>query len=183
MLPHAPRLARVLSDGGETSDRRFVRSELLRAARSTADQTRLLTTRRRVRLDLPPTRPATTPFAPLAPHPTPPQPFPAAPAPPPAGPPAWPPTPGPGDPAGAAPGWGGDDAASGIAGGPSRSASAPGVPYTVSGGSAPVGATPTPWPSGSTPPAQSTDPFRGRPAVPDPASAGPPAGEVESRAW
>ncbi|MBF9066589.1 hypothetical protein [Streptacidiphilus fuscans] len=50
VLPHAPREARVLSDGGQTSDRRFQRSELMRAARSTADELRALVARRRVRL-------------------------------------------------------------------------------------------------------------------------------------
>ncbi|MCD0481384.1 hypothetical protein LO771_02910 [Streptacidiphilus sp. ASG 303] len=50
LLPYAPRTARVLSDGGETTDRRFVRSELMRAARSAADEVRLLAARRRVRL-------------------------------------------------------------------------------------------------------------------------------------
>ncbi|WP_063796029.1 hypothetical protein, partial [Peterkaempfera griseoplana] len=50
LLPHAPRTARVLSDGGESTDRRFVRSELMRAARSAADEVRLLVGRRRVRL-------------------------------------------------------------------------------------------------------------------------------------
>jgi hypothetical protein len=76
LLPHAPKMARVLSDGGETSDRRFVRSELLRAARSTADQTRLLTARRRLRLGTPTAAPPTAPFSNLAPQPAPPQPLP-----------------------------------------------------------------------------------------------------------
>ncbi|MFJ5921781.1 hypothetical protein ACIQF6_04130 [Kitasatospora sp. NPDC092948] len=37
-LTHAPRTARVLSDGGDTTDRRFIRSELMRTARTTADR-------------------------------------------------------------------------------------------------------------------------------------------------
>lgn len=73
LLPHVPKMARVLSDGGETSDRRFVRSELLRAARSTADQTRLLTARRRLRLGTPTAAPPAAPFSNLAPQPAPPQ--------------------------------------------------------------------------------------------------------------
>ncbi|MGW4652344.1 hypothetical protein [Kitasatospora sp. NPDC004289] len=50
VLPHAPRTARLLSDGGDTGDRRFVRSELMRTARSAADQIQLLVRRRRQRL-------------------------------------------------------------------------------------------------------------------------------------
>ncbi|MGA5821884.1 hypothetical protein ACPC54_28960 [Kitasatospora sp. NPDC094028] len=50
LLPHAARTARVLSDGGDTTDRRFVRSELMRTARSAADQVQLLVRRRRQRL-------------------------------------------------------------------------------------------------------------------------------------
>lgn len=50
LLPYAPRTARVLSDGGDTTDRRFVRSELMRTARSAADQIQLLIRRRRQRL-------------------------------------------------------------------------------------------------------------------------------------
>ncbi|WP_063838182.1 hypothetical protein [Saccharothrix sp. ST-888] len=50
LLPYAPRFARVLSDGGDTTDRRFVRSELMRTARSAADQIQLLVRRRRQRL-------------------------------------------------------------------------------------------------------------------------------------
>ncbi|MFC9328035.1 hypothetical protein [Kitasatospora sp. NPDC057015] len=50
LLPHAPRTARVLSDGGDSSDRRFVRSELMRTARSAADQIQLLVRSRRRRL-------------------------------------------------------------------------------------------------------------------------------------
>ncbi|MFD9130333.1 hypothetical protein [Kitasatospora sp. NPDC059571] len=49
-LPFAPRTARVLSDGGDTADRRFVRSELMRAARSSADALQQLVARRRQRL-------------------------------------------------------------------------------------------------------------------------------------
>ncbi|MFF2624589.1 hypothetical protein ACFVUN_02320 [Kitasatospora griseola] len=37
-LTHAPRTARVLSDGGDTTDRRFIRSELMRTARTAADR-------------------------------------------------------------------------------------------------------------------------------------------------
>ncbi|MFJ1792589.1 hypothetical protein [Kitasatospora griseola] len=37
-LAHAPRTARVLSDGGDTTDRRFIRSELMRTARTAADR-------------------------------------------------------------------------------------------------------------------------------------------------
>ncbi|MGK4584315.1 hypothetical protein [Kitasatospora sp. HPMI-4] len=50
LLPYAPRTARVLSDGGDTADRRFIRSELMRTARSAADQIQLLIRRRRQRL-------------------------------------------------------------------------------------------------------------------------------------
>ncbi|MFI2606865.1 hypothetical protein [Kitasatospora sp. NPDC018619] len=50
VLPHAPRTARVLSDGGDTTDRRFIRSELMRTARSAADEVQLLVRRRRQRL-------------------------------------------------------------------------------------------------------------------------------------
>lgn len=50
LLPHAPRTARVLSDGGDSTDRRFIRSELMRTARSAADQIQLLTRSRRRRL-------------------------------------------------------------------------------------------------------------------------------------
>ncbi|WP_371478268.1 hypothetical protein [Kitasatospora sp. NBC_00315] len=50
LLPHAPRTARVLSDGGDSADRRFVRSELMRTARSAADQIQLLVRGRRRRL-------------------------------------------------------------------------------------------------------------------------------------
>lgn len=49
-LPHATRTARVLSDGGDTTDRRFIRSELMRTARSAADEVQLLIRRRRQRL-------------------------------------------------------------------------------------------------------------------------------------
>ncbi|SEL80311.1 hypothetical protein, partial [Streptacidiphilus jiangxiensis] len=49
ILPFAPKDARVLSDGGgRTTDRRFQRSELMRAARSTGDELRALTARRRL---------------------------------------------------------------------------------------------------------------------------------------
>ncbi|WP_371501028.1 hypothetical protein OG871_29760 [Kitasatospora sp. NBC_00374] len=50
LLPHAPRTARVLSDGGDTADRRFIRSELMRTARSAVDRIQDLTARRRARL-------------------------------------------------------------------------------------------------------------------------------------
>ena len=61
LLPHAPRTARVLSDGGDSSDRRFVRSELMRTARSAADQIQLLVRSRRRRL-----APSAAPAAPAA---------------------------------------------------------------------------------------------------------------------
>ncbi|MEY9878048.1 hypothetical protein ABH931_007572 [Streptacidiphilus sp. MAP12-33] len=49
LFPFAPKDARVLSDGGgRTGDRRFQRSELMRAARSTGDELRALTSRRRL---------------------------------------------------------------------------------------------------------------------------------------
>lgn len=41
LLPHARRTAQVLSDGGDVTDRRFVRSELMRTARSAADEIQL----------------------------------------------------------------------------------------------------------------------------------------------
>ncbi|WP_316525018.1 hypothetical protein [Kitasatospora brasiliensis] len=50
VLPHAVRTAKVLSDGGDTTDRRFIRSELMRTARSAADEVQLLVRRRRERL-------------------------------------------------------------------------------------------------------------------------------------
>ncbi|MER7579290.1 hypothetical protein [Kitasatospora sp. NPDC097691] len=50
VLPHATRTAKVLSDGGDTTDRRFIRSELMRTARSAADEVQLLVRRRRQRL-------------------------------------------------------------------------------------------------------------------------------------
>ncbi|GLW53767.1 hypothetical protein [Kitasatospora phosalacinea] len=49
-LAHAPRTARVLSDGGDTTDRRFIRSELMRTARTAADRIQDLATARRRRL-------------------------------------------------------------------------------------------------------------------------------------
>ncbi|MFF2074251.1 hypothetical protein ACFVXG_05770 [Kitasatospora sp. NPDC058162] len=49
-LPYATRTARVLSDGGDTTDRRFIRSELMRTARSAADEVQALVRRRRQRL-------------------------------------------------------------------------------------------------------------------------------------
>ncbi|MER5866349.1 hypothetical protein [Kitasatospora sp. NPDC002040] len=50
VLPYVPRTARLLSDGGDTTDRRFIRSELMRTARTTTDQIQLLVRRRRLRL-------------------------------------------------------------------------------------------------------------------------------------
>ncbi|MFJ6620546.1 hypothetical protein ACIQOW_23610 [Kitasatospora sp. NPDC091335] len=50
VLPHATRTAKVLSDGGDTTDRRFIRSELMRTARSAADEVQALVRRRRQRL-------------------------------------------------------------------------------------------------------------------------------------
>ncbi|MEV7177161.1 hypothetical protein [Kitasatospora sp. NPDC093679] len=50
LLPYAPRTARVLSDGGDTADRRFVRSELMRTVRSAADRIQEVAARRRQRL-------------------------------------------------------------------------------------------------------------------------------------
>ncbi|MGW2250361.1 hypothetical protein ACWCXH_09190 [Kitasatospora sp. NPDC001660] len=50
LLPHAVRTARVLSDGGDITDRRFIRSELMRTARSAADEVQLAVSRRRQRL-------------------------------------------------------------------------------------------------------------------------------------
>ncbi|MDH6114157.1 hypothetical protein P3T36_000558 [Kitasatospora sp. MAP12-15] len=49
-LPHAVRTAYVLSDGGDSTDRRFIRSELMRTARSAADQIQELVQRRRARI-------------------------------------------------------------------------------------------------------------------------------------
>ncbi|MGC0315040.1 hypothetical protein [Kitasatospora acidiphila] len=49
-LPYAPRPARVLSDGGDSTDRRFIRSELMRAARTVADRLLAVTQERRRRL-------------------------------------------------------------------------------------------------------------------------------------
>jgi len=60
LLPYAPRTARVLSDGGDTTDRRFIRSELMRTTRTAADQIQLLIRRRRQRL-----APAVPPPAPI----------------------------------------------------------------------------------------------------------------------
>ncbi|GAA4872379.1 hypothetical protein GCM10023235_59260 [Kitasatospora terrestris] len=50
VLPHAPRTARLLSDGGDTGDRRFIRSELMRTARTAADRMQELVAIRRRRL-------------------------------------------------------------------------------------------------------------------------------------
>ncbi|MEV4611249.1 hypothetical protein AB0K43_01415 [Kitasatospora sp. NPDC049258] len=87
LLPHAPRAARVLSDGGDTADRRFIRSELMRTARSAVDRIQDLSARRRERLGRtaapadapapawpqPPGQPYTP--QPYAPQPLTPQPF------------------------------------------------------------------------------------------------------------
>ncbi|WP_380281244.1 hypothetical protein [Kitasatospora purpeofusca] len=84
LLPHAQRTARVLSDGGDVTDRRFIRSELMRTARSAADEIQLTVRRRRQRLAPAPAQltagPAAGPAAaPTAPVPVP-VPGPAAPA-------------------------------------------------------------------------------------------------------
>ncbi|MFE0462794.1 hypothetical protein ACFW1A_26425 [Kitasatospora sp. NPDC058965] len=47
VLPFAPRTARVLSDGGDSTDRRFLRSELMRTARTAADRIQEVVARRR----------------------------------------------------------------------------------------------------------------------------------------
>ncbi|WP_063770076.1 hypothetical protein, partial [Streptacidiphilus melanogenes] len=66
LLPFAPKEARTLSDGGgRTSDRRFQRSELMRAARSTSDELRALTARRRL-VARPQAQPADPPSIPQA---------------------------------------------------------------------------------------------------------------------
>lgn len=49
-LPYAVRTARVLSDGGDSTDRRFIRSELMRTARTAVDEIQALVQRRRLRL-------------------------------------------------------------------------------------------------------------------------------------
>ncbi|MFE9425473.1 hypothetical protein ACFYNO_21185 [Kitasatospora sp. NPDC006697] len=49
-LPYASRTARVLSDGGDSTDRRFIRSELLRAARTVADRVLTVARQRHDRL-------------------------------------------------------------------------------------------------------------------------------------
>ncbi|MFD8702687.1 hypothetical protein ACFV1W_08725 [Kitasatospora sp. NPDC059648] len=77
VLPHATRTAKVLSDGGDTTDRRFVRSELMRTARSAADEVQLLVRRRRQRL----APNAAAAAAPAAQLPAPGGPVPAAPGP------------------------------------------------------------------------------------------------------
>ncbi|MFC5663264.1 hypothetical protein ACFP3U_09770 [Kitasatospora misakiensis] len=74
LLPHAQRTARVLSDGGDVTDRRFVRSELMRTARSAADEIQLTIRRRRQRL-----APAAAQPAQLAPGASGPGPAPAGP--------------------------------------------------------------------------------------------------------
>ncbi|WP_182451495.1 hypothetical protein [Streptacidiphilus sp. P02-A3a] len=50
LLPYAPAVAEVLSDGGNSHDRRFVRSPLLRASRTVIDEVRSQVTRRRAKL-------------------------------------------------------------------------------------------------------------------------------------
>ncbi|MGW4380207.1 hypothetical protein [Kitasatospora sp. NPDC004531] len=82
-LAHAPRTARVLSDGGDTTDRRFIRSELMRTARTTADRIQHLADGRRRRLGPQPGRPAQPvparpPQQQLPPQPPQPQAYPAA---------------------------------------------------------------------------------------------------------
>jgi len=86
LLPHAPSTALVLSDGGNSHDRRFVRSPLLRATRTVIDEVRAQVVRRRLRLT--PTQPtAPTPAPqPAQPQPQPSRPAPAAATPPPPGP-------------------------------------------------------------------------------------------------
>ncbi|MFF2042056.1 hypothetical protein ACFVVX_16640 [Kitasatospora sp. NPDC058170] len=79
LLPHAARTARVLSDGGDSTDRRFIRSELMRTARSAADEVQLLVRRRRQRL-APSAAPAPAPIAPAPAPPGPGVPGPGAPA-------------------------------------------------------------------------------------------------------
>ncbi|MFC8719800.1 hypothetical protein [Kitasatospora sp. NPDC057198] len=85
-LTHAPRTARVLSDGGDTADRRFIRSELMRTARSAADRIQDATAARRRRLGGP--QPASQPVPqpvppqPVQPQPVQPQPVPPQPVPP-----------------------------------------------------------------------------------------------------
>ncbi|MFE6872411.1 hypothetical protein ACFVFS_38430 [Kitasatospora sp. NPDC057692] len=66
LLPHAQRTARVLSDGGDVTDRRFVRSELMRTARSAADEIQLTVRRRRQRLAPAPAQLAAGPAGPAA---------------------------------------------------------------------------------------------------------------------
>ncbi|MEE1787394.1 hypothetical protein PUR71_31495 [Streptomyces sp. SP17BM10] len=61
LLPHAVRTARVLSDGGDITDRRFIRSELMRTARSAADEAQLAVRRRRQRLSPAQAGPVATP--------------------------------------------------------------------------------------------------------------------------
>ncbi|WP_182442875.1 hypothetical protein [Streptacidiphilus sp. PB12-B1b] len=57
LLPFAPATALVLSDGGNSHDRRFVRSPLLRASRTVIDEVRTQVARRRVRLTPPQSAP------------------------------------------------------------------------------------------------------------------------------
>lgn len=76
VLPYVPRVAKVLSDGGDTVDRRFVRSELMRAARTVADSVQELIGRRRQRLAPAPTLHIAPPAVPQQPAPAP---FPAPP--------------------------------------------------------------------------------------------------------
>ncbi|GAA2748214.1 hypothetical protein [Kitasatospora cinereorecta] len=94
LLAYAPRTARVLSDGGDTGDRRFIRSELMRTARTAADRLQELVALRRRRLApaaaaspapsggplpyAPPPAPYAPPPVPYAPSPAP-APYPQAP--------------------------------------------------------------------------------------------------------
>ncbi|MEV7215268.1 hypothetical protein AB0O31_19495 [Kitasatospora cineracea] len=68
-LTHAPRTARVLSDGGDTTDRRFIRSELMRTARTTADRIQDLAAARRRRLGGPQPEPIQPQPQPIQPPP------------------------------------------------------------------------------------------------------------------
>ena len=53
LLPFAPETAAVLSDGGNSHDRRFVRSPLLRSTRTVVDEVRAQVSRRRAQLTPP----------------------------------------------------------------------------------------------------------------------------------
>ncbi|QKW22834.1 hypothetical protein HUT16_30415 [Kitasatospora sp. NA04385] len=75
-LTHAPRTARVLSDGGDTTDRRFIRSELMRTARTAADRIQGVAEARRRRLGGPQPAPQALPPQALPPQQQPQQPQP-----------------------------------------------------------------------------------------------------------